>query len=311
MSDWRGRSAAGAAGLTLPPSGCRPRPGAGPGPGGARAERAVGGASEEEAEAEAWAGLGSLDGAARAAPGPAGGPFGRGAARGRPRSAVGREGRAPWSGLGQDLGHALRSFRKSPAFTEVALLTLALGIGANTTLFSVMNALFLTPLPVAEPERFVDGVHERLQRTPLLRSSYPDFEDLRGAARALRVAGRLHLRGGGAAHGPGAGTGVGRVRDGSFFPTLRRARGPGPAARAGRRQRRPPRPRWWSATACGSGGWGATRRSSAACLTLAARRLHRRGRRSRGVHGHDPGGSGRSLDAARLPSQLVPGNDAP
>jgi hypothetical protein len=52
-----------------------------------------------------------------------------------------------------DFRHGLRLFRKAPGFSAIAIATLALGIGANTAIFSVIDALLLQPLPYADPDR--------------------------------------------------------------------------------------------------------------------------------------------------------------
>jgi len=85
-------------------------------------------------------------------------------------------------GLSQDLRHTIRLLLKSPGFTFVAILTLAIGIGVNTTVFSVINGLILRPLPVAHPEQIAVLASQQEGREEFQPFSYPDYQDIRNQA---------------------------------------------------------------------------------------------------------------------------------
>ena len=86
-----------------------------------------------------------------------------------------------FSDLLRDLRHGLRSMGIAPAFTIFAVLTLSLGIGASTTVFTVVNTLLLHPLPVHDPSRLVclytTDLEAHTQSSSLLPISYPNLQD--------------------------------------------------------------------------------------------------------------------------------------
>lgn len=91
----------------------------------------------------------------------------------------------------QDLRYGLRVLRNSPGFATIAILTLALGIGVNLAIFSFVDELWLRPMPVPQPDRLVriftssSTSHGEIERG---HTSYPDFQDLRGARNLSGVA---------------------------------------------------------------------------------------------------------------------------
>ena len=123
--------------------------------------------------------------------------------------------------LRQDVGHSWRTLRRAPGFTAVAMITLALGIGANTAIFSVLNGLLLRDLPYADADRVarIWGAHAgtKFDRSQL---SAADFLDLRARQRSFASLG-VFARGGGTYVGTGDPVRLSGMRvDANVFNTL-------------------------------------------------------------------------------------------
>src|SRR5690242_3932907 len=86
----------------------------------------------------------------------------------------------------QDLRYALRALRKSPGFTLVAVLTLALGIGPNTAIFTMVDAMMLRRLPFSAPDQLV-ALHGTIPKEGRFETSisFPDFRDWQNETRSL------------------------------------------------------------------------------------------------------------------------------
>src|ERR1035438_6542778 len=83
-----------------------------------------------------------------------------------------------------DIRYSLRALRHHPSFTLVAVLSIALGIGANSVMFSLANAVLLRPLPVPEAARVVN-LRSQLRAQPPTTMSYPDFVDFARKSKAF------------------------------------------------------------------------------------------------------------------------------
>ena len=87
-----------------------------------------------------------------------------------------------------DFRYALRSLLKSPAFFAMAVCSLALGIGANTAIFSMLNGLLYRPLPIEGADRLV-VISTKYPKTPFyLHCSYPNYKDLLERSRTIEEA---------------------------------------------------------------------------------------------------------------------------
>ena len=119
-----------------------------------------------------------------------------------------------------DLRFALRWLRKSPAFTLLAISSFAIGIGFNTALFTLVDALLFKPLPVERPDRLVDIYTNSSDGDTYATSSYPDFVDWKAQNKvfsdiiayspslaAINLTDRSRLA-------------LGEVVSGSYFPVL-------------------------------------------------------------------------------------------
>jgi len=101
--------------------------------------------------------------------------------------------------LSKDLSFAVRTLRKNPAFTLTAILTIALGIGASTAIFSVVNAVLLRPLPYKDParlaliERAPPGAVVAVPRIPVARGKWFVGDDFTIANRRAVTAARYGL----------------------------------------------------------------------------------------------------------------------
>src|SRR3954462_7452847 len=90
--------------------------------------------------------------------------------------------------LRQDLRYAVRSYAKSPSYALIMLITLALGIGASTAIFSMVNGILLRPLPLPDPDRLLFGPDTTVnEKAPAISPSVPNYSDWRARVRSFEA----------------------------------------------------------------------------------------------------------------------------
>ena len=122
-----------------------------------------------------------------------------------------------------DLRYAFRQLLKNPGFAIVAIITLALGIGANTAIFSVVNAVLLKPLPFPQPNELVafGAIDARASgKIDVSNLSYPDFFDFREQNRTFAAMATHRPKGYALVDAAGAQTVQGRKVSAEFFDVL-------------------------------------------------------------------------------------------
>ena len=120
----------------------------------------------------------------------------------------------------QDLRYTVRQLSRSPGFAVIAIFTLTLGIGANTAIFSVVNAVLLNPLPYPQPDRIVVLFHDK-PNFPTGSISYPNFEDWRRENQSFSSMAAYRETGGVTLSGEGdPEVVIGQMVSSGFFETL-------------------------------------------------------------------------------------------
>src|SRR5688572_5607066 len=119
------------------------------------------------------------------------------------------------SALMHDLRYGFRTLRRTPGFTAIAIVVLALGIGVNATVFSVANAFFFRPLPVSDPDRVVRVYSNRYSNTRL-----PAYHELRDRNSTLSGLAGFQLRSFGLTVDAEPEHAFGETVSGNYFPVL-------------------------------------------------------------------------------------------